>query len=171
MHGVPGGQTKREAILPQIITDRNLAAKGVPSPFHGKFSGNVRIGLDQDGDIQSGQPHGIGYSFFVSKIRERHQDSVDSLSMFPKKVCATLGVLPCFHAPKFGGLFIQDYRFNFQLTAKTQNVSSTFCDQAVGKEITVTHYYCQGTLRHDVHLLEPGQLSRKSFLLFAKFIE
>ena len=67
--GVRRGNGVRDAVLLQVIAGGHLAAEAVAAELDGHLRRGVRRGLHQHGDIQIGQPQGIGDGALLAEIR------------------------------------------------------------------------------------------------------
>ena len=76
--GVPLRERVGEAVLAQVAADRDLAAEGVAAALEVEMGDVVRIGLDEDGHVQTGQPHRVGDTLLVAEVGQHDDDALDA---------------------------------------------------------------------------------------------
>ena len=79
--GVQRGDRVRNAVLPQIVAGRHLAAEAVAAERNGHLLGIVGRGLDQHRHVQIRQAQGIGNGALFAEVRQGHDDAVDAIAI------------------------------------------------------------------------------------------
>ncbi len=115
MDGVLLRQAERNAVLPQVVAHRDLAAERIAPPLHRELIEIVRVGLHQHRNVQPGELQGIRHALFVAEIRQADDHAGDPVAIGAEQVGAALGVRPGLHRTEFGGLLIQQDGIDFQL--------------------------------------------------------
>ena len=107
MDGVPLGQREGEAVLAQVVADRDLAAEGVAAALDVERSQVIRVGLHQDRHIQPGELDRVGHALLVAEVGQADQDAVDLVAVLLEQLGAELGVRVGLHRAELGLVLAQ----------------------------------------------------------------
>jgi hypothetical protein len=97
-------QGERDAVLPEIVADRHLAAEAVAPVRDGHDFGIVVESMDEHGHAQPGPSKGVGHAAFVAEIGEADEDAVDAFGILAEQVGAFCASSMDSTAPNFVAL-------------------------------------------------------------------
>ena len=138
------GQGKRNAILPQVVAERNFAAEAVTSGRQPHFIQVVLFRLHQYRHIQPGQTQRFGNGLFITKVRQQHHNAVNRFAMLTKQRSTGFGLLPRLDATQIGLGFIQHHRIDVHLFKQRYRLLARLAHQIAGKKSPVANNDTEG---------------------------
>ena len=131
------GQAERQAVLAQIVADRDLSAERIPAPLDVQLIEIVGIPLHQHRHEQAGKPQRIRHALLVAEVRQADEDAVDAIAVAAEEVGTGLRMLPGFNRAKLCRVLCEHNDIDFERGAERKDVAARFGDERVGKEIAV----------------------------------
>jgi hypothetical protein len=95
--------------------------------------------LEQHGNIETGEAHGIRDGSFVSEVREGYQDAFDFVAMVLEKVGALPSVGESFNGAAFSLIGGETDRFVALLFEDAQDFHASVAGQGVGEKASVAY--------------------------------
>ena len=138
------GQGKRNAVLTQVIAERNFAAKAVAAGRQTHLIKVILFRLHQHRHIQPGQTQRFGNGLFVTKVRQQHHNAVNRFAMLTKQRSTGFGLLPRLDAAQIGLGFIQHDRINVHLFKQRNRLLARLAHQIAGKKSPVANNDAEG---------------------------
>ena len=133
------GNRIRNAVLPQIIAGRHLAAEAVAAKLDGHLLRIVGRGLDQHRNVQVRQAQGIGNRALFAEIRQSHDDAIDAIAIFLEEIGAAPGLFPGFDRSVVALFRSQRHHIHTGSRQHPQHLFPAALRQMIGKETPVAH--------------------------------
>ena len=137
--GVQRGDRVRNAVLPQIVAGRHLAAEAVAAERDRHLAGIVRRGLDQHRHVQIGQAQGIGDGPLFAEVRQGHDHAVDAIAIAFEQVGAAPGLFPGFDRSVFAFFRSQRDHVHARRGQHAQHFLAAALRQMIGEKTAVAH--------------------------------
>ncbi len=102
--GVAGGFREGDAILPEVVGDADLAAKGVAAVLDADLRHFVVRGLQQDRHVQLRAVDQFGHRDLVAEVRQADHQPIDPVGIGAEMAGVEVGVGNALHGPVGRGL-------------------------------------------------------------------
>ena len=89
------------AVLPQVVAGRHLAAEAVAPVGDLHVVGAVGRGLHQHRHLQRGVADSVGDAALFAEVRQRHDDAVDLVAMLAEELRAAARLIRSLHRAEF----------------------------------------------------------------------
>ena len=145
-----------DAILPQIVADRHLAAEAVAAEGNAHLAGIVRRRLDQNRHAQIGQPNGIGQTALLAEVRQRDDDAVDLIGMLFEERGAGLRLFVGLHRAEGGLLRRSNDHLVSLLFNRRNHLRASRCCQVARKKAPIANN--QSKCHLPCHVFQPRKI-------------
>ncbi len=147
-----GGEGKGNAVLAQVVAQGDLAAEAVAAGRQPHLVEIVFLGLYQHRHVQAGETQGFRHRFFITKVRQQHHHTVNTIAMGTKQLGADFRILTGFDAAQFGLAGIEHHGVDPQAAKQGNCLLACLCHQIAREKSAVTddHAHCE-LLRNSGH--------------------
>ncbi len=87
-NGVQRRERVLQAVLPQVVADRHLAAEAVAPVRDRHPLAGVGEGVHEHRHVEAGPAQRVGHGSLVAEVRQRHEHAIDAIGMRAKQVGA-----------------------------------------------------------------------------------
>ena len=106
------GQSEWNTILAQVIAQRDFAAETVAASRQPHLIEIIFLRLNQNRNIQTRETQRLCHRFFIAKIWQQHDDTVDLVAMSTEQFCTSFGILAGFHTAELRLGFVEHDGFD-----------------------------------------------------------
>jgi len=134
------GEGVADAVLGETVARGHLSAEAVAPVHQAHLALLIREGVDQHGNVELADAHGLRHGALVAEVGKGDQDALDLISVLPEEPAALLSLLPGLHGAELGVARAQAHYLDAGLLEDLQHLLAARFHKMIGEEAPVADH-------------------------------